>query len=115
MYPIYSLTIEKVTEMIRDGNDNFDNFVAVTHEGMVSLQVSNQYDGYTMYRYYFDAFCAGNGYVGENAAKDTDYVTSVYKGIIYAWKTCKTGFYDMWRGDTKHLSVSEIDDMDWPK
>ena len=115
MYSIFSLTLEQVAKMINDGDDSLNNYIAVTHAGMVSLEVLNRdNDRGVKYRFYFDAFCAGNDYVGADAAKDKAHIESVYKGILYAWKMGISGFYDMWRGDTKYKSVSEIESMEWP-
>lgn len=116
MYSIFSLTLKQVAKMINDGNDNLDNYIAVTHSGMVSLEVLDQYkERHVEYRFYFDAFYAGNDYVGEEASKDAEHIESIYKGILYAWKTGITGCYDMWRADTKNMSICEVESMAWPK
>ncbi len=115
MYPIFSLTLNQVAKMINDGDDSLDNYIAVTHTGMVSLEDLTQYkDRNVEYRFYFDEFWARNGYVGDAAAKDVTHIVSIYKGILYAWKTGIEGLYDMWRADTKYKSVSDIESMAWP-
>lgn len=116
MYSIFSLTLEQVAQMINDGDDSLGNKICVTHTGEVSLKPLNQWEDMDerQYRFHFDSFDADNGYVGKAAAQDTAHIESVYKGILYTWKKGIRGYYDLWRGNTNHSSVAEIESMEWP-
>lgn len=101
--------VEEVREAIRRGNDNQHNSLIITLDGypqVVKREPSMVTQPYFAVRN--ETTHAGNGYVGEEAAQDSNYVRNQYRDSLQAYlthiETGKVGIYtDGGHGDVDKL------------
>ena len=48
-------------------------------------------------RFRWETFCQGNDYVGPKAAGDPEWVSKLYREIVYLWEIGFTGYSDYWQ------------------
>lgn len=96
-YNMKTLSREQLVELIKSGDDRYDNQIRVTKDGMIFLSRIVGAEDISNLRFRFETCDAGNGYVGSEAAADNDYINDLYNGLIKTWKSNKTGYIDDWR------------------
>ena len=96
-YNMETLTINELIELIKNGDDNYDNQIRVTKEGKIFLSRTVGAENISDLKFRFETFDAGNGYVGPEAADDEAYINDLYKGLTNSWKLNRTGYIDYWR------------------
>lgn len=62
-----TLTRDELVELIKNGDDNYDNQIRVTEYGYVYLSINVGADYLEGLRFRFETLDAGNGYVGVEA------------------------------------------------
>ncbi len=68
------LTRENVREFIRSGDDSTHTQIRVTEEGVASLSKKVGTEALEGVKFRMETFDPGNGYVGEGAANDDEWV-----------------------------------------
>lgn len=96
-YNMETLTRDELVELIKNGDDNYDNQIRVTEDGYVYLSRSVGADDIEGLRFRFETLDAVNGYVGVEASKDESYIDDLYRGLVNCWQTNKRGYIDYWR------------------
>lgn len=96
-FPVYTLTLEELKQIIANGDDTHDNQIRCTKEGMVFLSEDIVgADDIDNIAFRFETFDAGNDYVGHNAANDEKFMARIYKAIIdYRDSGCKRTYIDI--------------------
>ena len=95
-------TQQEVKSIIAIGNDNVHNTLTLDLEGRVALR---QFRGMLLSNCLpiavrKSSFCAGNEYIGQEAARDADHVNEQYLSLLEGWVT--------------HLMTGELNIMpDW--
>lgn len=89
------LTLENVREFIRSG-DATHTQIRATEEGVAYLSKAVGAQNLEGVRFRFGTFDAGNGYVGEGAANDDDWVNDVYNGLVRVWSSGQRGYIDVY-------------------
>jgi hypothetical protein len=89
-----SFTIESLKKLITSEDDTEHTQFRVTEDGILFLSkiVGNQEIEGLKFR--LETNVNGNGYVGENAAKNEDWVSSVYKAINENWPNPTSTYID---------------------
>ncbi|WP_338627278.1 hypothetical protein QJR52_02775 [Clostridium baratii] len=95
-YNMKTLTRDELVELIKNGDDSYDNQIRVTKDGMVFLSRIVGAENISGLKFRFETFDAGNGYVGPDAAKDEEYIDDLYRALIESWKLNRTGYIDYW-------------------
>lgn len=94
-YDIRTVTLEEFRHLIAEGNDNHFNQIRVTKSGMVYLSEdivgADQLDNIS---FRFETFDAYNGYVGEDASKDDDFIKPVFNALKGNWEKQITTYID---------------------
>ena len=95
-YDIRTITLEQFRMLIACGNDNYNNQIRVTKNGMVYLSEdivgSEQLEDVALC---FETFSAHNGYVGVKAAEDNSHVIPLYYALTGNWrKGCSHTYID---------------------
>jgi hypothetical protein len=86
----HQLTEAEVCSAIATGNDDINNTLTVDLEGRVRLRkfnpaiVTSNFSGIAVRN---ETFCAGNEYVGQEAARDKSHVTEQYETLLDGWIT----------------------------
>lgn len=94
-YSVYSLTKEQLKTLIASGDDSIRNQIRIKTDGTIFLStiVGNNclvgIDGR------FETFDAGNGYVGEEAARNQEYLDRLYNAI-QNWIKNRKSYIDIW-------------------
>ena len=89
---------KEFTQLIAEGDDQFDNQIRVTNDGYIYLSRgivgAENLDGIA---FRLESFDAGNDYVGIEASKDEEHVTLMYRAIKDNWKSDQRRTYiDDW-------------------
>ena len=97
---INDLTIENLKKLVSECQDAKDHHqLIVSNDGDIFIlphsylrenQLTNDIDC----RFTYESFCQSNGYVGENAAKDDDWMTKLTGWIIVDWIQNNKGYID---------------------
>lgn len=96
MYNMNTLTREELIKMIKNGDDSHNNQIWVRENGDVFLsETTGTVDIYGL-KFRFEAFDAGDSYVGPDAATDESHINKLYKDLQYAWESGRTGCVDDW-------------------
>jgi len=93
---IRTITLERFRMLIACGNDNYNNQIRVTKNGMVYLSEdivgSEQLEDVALC---FETFSAHNGYVGVKAAEDNRFIIPLYYALIGNWADgCRHTYID---------------------
>lgn len=96
-YNMETLSREQLVELIKNGDDSYDNQIRVTKEGIIFLSRIVGAEDISNLRFRFETYDAGNGYVGPEAADDDEYIDDLYNGLIKTWKSNRTGYVDEWK------------------
>lgn len=94
-YNIYSLTIEQLKTMIAFADDSKRNQIRIKEDGTIYVSTivgSKSLDGIAGR---FETFDAGNGYVGQEAAQNQEYIERLYKAI-QGWIEHPKSYIDIW-------------------
>ncbi|MBC54496.1 MAG: hypothetical protein CMQ34_11745 [Gammaproteobacteria bacterium] len=88
-----SFTLENVRKLIASKDDSEHRQIRVTKTGVAFLsdEVGNINTDGLAFR--LETFSAGNGYTGEEASKDEDWVKRVYKALSDNWPESRFGSY----------------------
>ncbi|MDU1604960.1 MAG: hypothetical protein E6845_18555 [Clostridium sp.] len=96
-YNMETLSREQLVELIKNGDDSYDNQIRVTKDGIIFLSRIVGAEDISNLRFRFETYDAGNGYVGPEAADDDEYIDDLYNGLIKTWKFNRTGYVDDWK------------------
>lgn len=107
---------EKDVQMaLVSGDDEQHNTLVVDLEGHVKLERFLGADNFAPRAVRLEAFVAGNGYVGRDAASDNGHVKSSYEMLLEGWTThLKTGRLDIFQDYSTNpidKSITEINDL----
>lgn len=96
-YSMETLSREQLVELIKNGDDSYDNQIRVTKDGTIFLSRIVGAEDISNLRFRFETCDAGNGYVGPEAADDDKYINDLYNGLIKTWQSNRTGYVDDWK------------------
>lgn len=87
-------TRENVSKLIASGNDSQNNQMRVDNDGYAYLsdKIGNQ--DIDDLRFRLETFVADNGYVGEDAARDSRWVDRIYKVLDRNWPEPQSTYID---------------------
>jgi hypothetical protein len=88
------LTTDNVREFLRSGDDSTNTQIRVTNDGIAYL--SKTVGGHDLegVKFQMETFGAGNGYVGEGAANDDEWVREVHETLREGWYGDRRGLAD---------------------
>lgn len=88
------LTLENVREFIRAGDDSTHTQIRVTEDGIAYLSKTVGSEGVEGLQFYLETYDPGNGYVGEEAANDDEWVKEVFDTLRNSWRNGARGYID---------------------
>ena len=94
-YNVYTLTTDQLTSLISAGDDSKRNQIRIKEDGTIFLSTivgNNGLDGIVGR---FETFDAGNGYVGQEAAQNQEYIERLYNAI-QGWIEHPKSYIDIW-------------------
>lgn len=94
-YNVYTLTKEQLAQMIASGNDAKRNQIRIDKNGMIFLSTVVGAEGLDGIAGRFETFDANNGYVGETAASNPQYIEKLF-GVIQRWIANPKSYIDNW-------------------
>lgn len=94
-YNVYSLTKEQLKTMVASADDSIRNQIRIKTDGTIFLSAivgNNSLDGIVGR---FETFDADNGYTGEEAAQNQEYMDRLYNAI-QDWIAHPKSYVDIW-------------------
>lgn len=96
-------TVEDLAKLFAQCDDKAGHHILwVDHDGNVFIDLlrhdrtpawwGEEFDG--KYKFRWETFVSGNGYVGKDAAQDSEYVKEKLKALMNDWKQNKKGYVD---------------------
>lgn len=96
MYNMDTLTRNELVDMIKNGNDSHDNQIRIKENGDIFLLETNEPNRSDDIRFYFQTFPAGDDLVGPDAARDENFIETLYKALTHYWAKGSHGPQDNW-------------------
>lgn len=103
-------SLEQLTQVIESGDDRRSNILILNVLGKFELRDmrSMDYRDPTIILRY-ESFIAGNGYIGSEAAKDENFIHSLYSTALEEWRDhLKTGRVNHYRDDFSQKNVGDL-------
>lgn len=112
-------TKAEVRSVIAFGNDEVNNTLTIDLEGRVRLRKFNPsivLSDFANIAVRNETFCAGNGYIGQDAARDQSHVNGTYLALLDAWIThLSTGkmniFQDMSASESEEQMLVDLKNL----
>ncbi len=93
-YNMKTLTRDQLVDLIKSGDNNYDNQIRVSNDGTIFLSRTVGAENIEGLRFRLETYDEGNGYVGLEAAEDDDYIDRLYDELVKAWNDNRTGYID---------------------
>lgn len=94
-YNVHTLTLEQLTDLVASGDDTKRNQIRIKEDGTIFLSTVVGNNGLDGIAGRFETFDANNGYVGQTAAANQEYIKRLYLTIRH-WIDQPTPYVDIW-------------------
>ena len=89
-----NLVIENVAELIQSKDDTENRQLRVDFGGMAYLSDDVGNENLKNVKFRFETFCYGNGYCGQNAASDKEWVERIHGALKENWNSGTNGYVE---------------------